>query len=329
MKKKIKINFSDFGLQDNENFILQDLKERYDVEISDSPDFVFYSCFGLDHYWKYKNCVKIYYTGEFVPADFSDCDYAIGFDDIKFANRYMQYPYCLVHLDRSIMERERFINKSENRRFCNFIYSNTTIGEGAHIRELFCKELSKYKHVDCPGRALNNMYSEILDKKKHHDWASSKLQFISDYKFTIAFENHDADDYITEKLIQPMMVGSIPIYRGGGKGSFIKHFNPESYINVHDYDSFDSVIKEIIRLDNDSEAYKKMLLASPVADLSIFQLREQIKEFIFDIIERGNSPIAKDPRGMSLLHQKSIKSYIRKFNCVKSLHRFIRRYSLL
>lgn len=324
MKKKIKINFSDFGLQNNENFILKDLSERYDVEFSDRPDFLFYSCFGLDHYWKYKNCVKIYYTGEFVPPDFSDCDYAIGFDDINFGKRYMQYPYCMLHLNQSIMDRKKILEKGLPKLFCNFIYSNSTIGEGACHREQFCLELSKYKHIDCPGKVLNNMYAESLDKKKHSDWATAKLDFISHYKFTIAFENIDADDYITEKLVQPLSVGSIPIYKGGGKGNFLKKFNPESFINVNDYDTYDSLIREIVRIDNDDDAYMKMLMAPPLLDRDIFRKQTEIKDFLYHIIERGNQPLLKDPRNKSLFHQKTIRSYVRQVDIVKRAHRFIR-----
>jgi len=37
---------------------------------------------------------------------------------------------------------------------------------------------------------------------------------VGKYKFTIAFENAICDDYITEKLWRPLIVGSVPIYYG-------------------------------------------------------------------------------------------------------------------
>lgn len=40
------------------------------------------------------------------------------------------------------------------------------------------------------------------------------LQLMAKYKFTIAFENAIGDDYITEKLWRPLMLGSVPIYLG-------------------------------------------------------------------------------------------------------------------
>lgn len=39
-------------------------------------------------------------------------------------------------------------------------------------------------------------------------------QLMAKYKFTIAFENAIGDDYITEKLWRPLILGSVPIYMG-------------------------------------------------------------------------------------------------------------------
>ena len=61
MKKKIKINFVDFfrGFDKENNQFTNILRERYDVEISDSPKYIFYSTFGKT-YLDY-DCVKIYF----------------------------------------------------------------------------------------------------------------------------------------------------------------------------------------------------------------------------------------------------------------------------
>lgn len=39
-------------------------------------------------------------------------------------------------------------------------------------------------------------------------------KFIARYKFVIAYENSACDDYITEKLWRPLMLGVVPIYFG-------------------------------------------------------------------------------------------------------------------
>ena len=43
----------------------------------------------------------------------------------------------------------------------------------------------------------------------------AKYKFINyKFQFSIAFENAIGDDYITEKLWRPMLLGSVPIYMG-------------------------------------------------------------------------------------------------------------------
>lgn len=40
------------------------------------------------------------------------------------------------------------------------------------------------------------------------------LSLIAKYKFTLSFENAVGDDYLTEKLWRPLIVGSVPVYLG-------------------------------------------------------------------------------------------------------------------
>ena len=83
--KKLKIKFTDFwpGFDPYNNFILNKFSNKYDVEISDDPDYVIYSVFGWD-FLNYYDCVRIFFSGENVRPDFNMCDYAIGFDYMEF-----------------------------------------------------------------------------------------------------------------------------------------------------------------------------------------------------------------------------------------------------
>jgi len=148
-------------------------------------------------------------------------------DEVK-DDRYMRIqwhgfkPTSLIKKDTNV---EEII--SQKTRFCNFIYSNPV-----PYREKFFKELSKYKPVDAPGRSMNNMSSIDTDKTRGDIW-SRKRAFLSRYKFTIAFENYCHLGYNTEKLLDPMMVNSLPIYLGNP--NIAQHFNPKSFINAHEY----------------------------------------------------------------------------------------------
>ena len=88
MKRVIKINFTDFweGFRKKDNFFYNLLSSRYAVEISDTPDFLFYSCYGRK-FLNYK-CTRIFYASENMRPDFLRCDYAISFDYIKKKNHF-------------------------------------------------------------------------------------------------------------------------------------------------------------------------------------------------------------------------------------------------
>lgn len=63
--------------------------------------------------------------------------------------------------------------------------------------------------------ALTYYYYYFFSLKNESDiYSENLLQFVAQYQFTLAIENAVCDDYITEKLWRPLMVGSIPIYFG-------------------------------------------------------------------------------------------------------------------
>jgi len=62
----------------------------------------------------------------------------------------------------------------------------------------------------------------------------TKLATIRQYRFTLAFENSMTPDYVTEKFFQPLLVGSVPIYRGAPN---VAEFAPapHSYIDASNF----------------------------------------------------------------------------------------------
>jgi hypothetical protein len=246
MLKKIKINFIDFwdNFDINDNVFVNCLSSSYDISIDENPDYLFYSTFGTNHL-KYKNCIKIYYTGENDVPDFNFCDYAIGFQHIQFEDRYLRYPLYLLYQGYKEL-RNKCVNKDlADRKFCNFVYSNAKYS--TPLREQFFLELSKYKKVDSGGKLHNNIGKPV----------ENKINFIRDYKFTISFENSALSGYTTEKILEPMTVNSVPIY--WGSPTVQCDFNKDSFICIQDYGSIEKAIEEIIRLDNDDTAYLQKL----------------------------------------------------------------------
>lgn len=292
INRKLKLNFCDWnnGFNKSENFIMDILKKYFmDIEFSDNPDFLFYSCFGREHY-KYKNCVKIFWTGEAITPNFNECDYGIGFDLLQFEDRYFRRPLALFE---NINERAIIgDNAALNRKFCNFVYSNEGGGEGAAIRCHFAKELMKYKKIDCPGHVLNNMKDAISSREG--DFRKGKIEFIKDYKFTIAFENTMFNGYTTEKLVEPFCAYSLPIY--WGNPYVIRDFNTKSFINCNEYNNdFNKIIERIIEIDNDDSLYLEMLHENPFSKEMEYYGEDYLEKYILDIIMKGNKPYNKDP----------------------------------
>lgn len=245
--KKIKIKFcdwhKDFDLTNN--FITRILSKFYEVELSEDPDYVFFSVWGNSHL-NY-DCVKIFYTAEDFTPDFNLCDYAIGFDNIAFEDRYLRFALFPIQdkfidaANKHIFTQDDLDKKTE---FCDFIVSN---GKCDPIRTEIFYKLSEYKKVNSGGKYLNNIGGPV----------KSKYEFQEKHKFSIAFENGAQKGYTTEKIIHAFAAKNIPIY--WGNPDIDKDFNPKSFVNYWDYGNIDDVVKRVIEIDNDDNLYKSIL----------------------------------------------------------------------
>lgn len=300
---KVKINFLDFweGFDPQNNFITRSLSQFCTPIISNEPDFLFYSCFSTGFLSRYPNAVRIYVSLENTHCNFNECDYAIGTENLTYSDRYLYFPPFYMSLDKEI--NNRYIPNTK-RKFCNFIYSNEIMGQGAIERKKFCEQLMKYKHVDCPGKVLNNMKADSLSPRTSNQRSISKIKFISNYKFTIAWENTFGDYYVTEKLSEPLIAKSIPIYWGGES-----QINKNSYISVTDYSNFDDLIAYIIELDNNEDLYNKILSQEPLPSNYNFDKERELSTYLENIIVKGPHQRARDSVDKStfaLLREKSI-----------------------
>jgi len=218
------------------------------------PDVLIYSVFGDRH--KKFSCRKLFYTGENVKPDFNVCDFAISFDTTEDP-RNLRLPVYIYHawyqsrgLDLAegtesmlaiLLDRVNADSFSGPRdRFCSFVFGNGK----PQKRNDFFHELSKYKKVDSAGKWMNNTGYKV----------DNKIKFLHHYKFNIAFENESSLGYTTEKILDPLLAGAIPIY--WGNPDVATDFSPHSYINAMDYESTEELIEAIIRIDEDEELFR-------------------------------------------------------------------------
>lgn len=265
--KKVKIKFSGMSgrFNENHNFIVDILKKKYKVVISEQPDYLFYSDSSKD-YLKY-DCIRIYYTPENLVPDFNICDYGISYQYIDYEDRYIRYPIYLVdsfiayendnYVSELQMAREKHLNNQNlldyKKEFCSFVYSNS---EAVKCREDFFDFLSSYKLVNSGGRYKNNVGGPI----------DSKLSFQETHKFSIAFENTSSPGYTTEKIVHAFAAKTIPIY--WGDPTITRLFNPKAFINCHDYgvvaygdneEAFKKILDRIIEIDTNDKLFLEMV----------------------------------------------------------------------
>ena len=282
--EEVKINYFGFteDFDQQNNFLLNILAKNFKPVISDKPDFVFCSWFYRGKF-PFKNCIKIFFSLE--PLEIRSLKYHYIVADRVFKtlqkDKFLFYNCCPPINPE---QRKTLPDSLAKRKFCNFIYSNFNFGNNTQNRVDFCKKLAQYKHIDCPGKVLNNMKNSI-NARDGVDWVQGKMDFISNYKFTIAFENNIFRGYTTEKLYQPFQVNSIPIY--SGNPDVLEDYNPKAFINVADYKNFDEVIEKVIELDNNDELYMQML-REPVYCREI-DYDKKLEEFLYHVVKQGNT----------------------------------------
>ena len=252
--RKIKVAFSDFWdiFDPNDNFITDALKKNFEVEISEDPDYVFCSIFGRK-YLKY-DCARIFYTGENIDPDFNLVDYAMGFPEIEYYDRYLRLPHYVLYPRACDLAKKKPSMSDEEylgRKFCNYVISNAV---SSPERGIMIEKLSQYKELASGGRYHNNVGGPVADK----------IDFSRGYKFSIAFENSGARGYTTEKIMESFASETVPIY--WGNPDIAKEFNPDSFINCHDFASFDEAVEYVKKVDGDDELYLKMVKAPMICE---------------------------------------------------------------
>ena len=131
-------------------------------------------------------------------------------------------------------------------------------------REAYAGELMRHIDVHSFGRLLRT-HTLANDRGD-----STKLETIARYKFTLAFENASEPDYVTEKLYQPLAVGSVPVYLGAPNVAELVP-SRDCFIDVRDFSGPKALADHLGELDRDSVAYERHLEWKERAFLPGFQ----------------------------------------------------------
>ncbi|RKV00689.1 fucosyltransferase [Helicobacter pylori] len=266
------------------------LSQRYTITLHQNPnkpsDLVFSNPLGSARkILSYQNTKRVFYTGENEVPNFNLFDYAIGFDELDFRDRYLRMPlyYASLHYKAESVNdttapyklkpnslytlkkpshhfKEKHLNlcavvndESDplKRGFASFVASNPN----APKRNAFYDALNSIEPVTGGGAVKNTLGYNVKNKS----------EFLSQYKFNLCFENSQGYGYVTEKIIDAYFSHTIPIY--WGSPSVAKDFNPKSFVNVHDFNNFDEAIDYVRYLHTHPNAYLDMLYENPLNTL--------------------------------------------------------------
>ena len=245
----IRLQFVGFwdGFDPHDNYFTRLLGRRYHLELCDDPDFIIFSYVGERRRdYRRWNCVRIFYTGENIPPDWSACDWAFSFEHTPHP-RHFRLPHWPFYVDPLALvkpiDHDPATILSQKKRFCAFVVSNPL----CRTRNDFFRKLSRYKPVDSGGKVLNTLGHRVGDKQA----------FLRDYKFTIAFENESHPGYTTEKIVEPMLANSIPIYWGDPLVG--RDFDTSSFLSAHDSPSLDDLVDRVVEVDRNPSLHLQLL----------------------------------------------------------------------
>jgi len=221
----------------------------------------------------------------FVSGEVSDFEstikrynhWAIGYQKLNH-KRYLRQPSGMMDL-WTLYDESRLVDSplnwlTEKRNFDKISIRNTgfcSITQASHndTRERVFNKLSEYKTVSSSGPWKQNLFGD--DTLDRHRWINSiysgrmdglgyreKIEFFQKYKFNISIHFTDTPYILQEKIFHAYFSGSIPIFYGN-KFILEEGFNPNTFINLHDYSDLDEFLDLVKRIDSDESLYRSYI----------------------------------------------------------------------
>lgn len=214
---------------------------------------------------KYQPCdLKIFFARENLVTrpewhdymlNSKDIDLAIGFDDIKDNPRYIHVPFWITWaLDPletydGICKKVQLWNSSDNKSYANRKFCSFLCSHGDKGREMIFNELSTINRVDSAGRWMHN------DDSLKRDCGDDKVGWLYNYRFNLTPENSNASGYVTEKLLEAIQGGCVPIYWGSDNHPDTDIFNQDAIIFFRMGSENPDTIRIVSDLNADEKKY--------------------------------------------------------------------------
>lgn len=269
-------------------FFVQLLEKTYQAPIlvvnrPDNATILVESIFGNHSYLNYKKWrATILYTGESDYANTQDVDKydcVLGFEETH-AN-FVKCPLFVIFLITNI----RIMKEIENinrpipdqipPNFASIILSNAYHGKE---RLEFYNTVKKEMPVFSGGKHDNNVGFVVPGSYNSNDM----VDFYRRGKFAITMENNDKPYYVTEKLVNGIRAGVIPIYWGSSRVT--EFFNPRRFIHLSKQPTKEEVAGIIQRMKDMTNDEFVDIIREPVLIRPIQEICDEILDSVKKIL---------------------------------------------
>lgn len=270
--KKINISFHNMwgGFFQHDNIITNTLKLKYDVAVDHAnPDIIVcqntesVKAKNITDHYRGKSKVVHWYVEAFDRIgrpNYDDCDYSLtscslSHDKNKRLPLWSMYvdwfnnPYQQGRNQAYLISPAKLTSpkqKQNKNKFCSALTNNALGYRSIAYPEFIKFAVSRGLLVESRGNFCQTCPKLNGDEK-------DKLQFISDFKFHLTYDNSDVDGWITEKLLHPMSEGVIPIYWGGPDVE--NEFNVNGFIHVRRFNNLEEVHDRVFQIYKNEELF--------------------------------------------------------------------------
>lgn len=210
---------------------------------NDINDIIFYTDNYIlsDDPHKYSDKISVAWIVE--PKAISNHLYDINYTD------WSKFDYVLSHNTNFVEE----LNNSSKVKSLWYAFGGSWIYEQDRFIHLKSKNLSiitssKSKtHGHRMRHEIINSHRNIFDGLfgRGYNRINNKIEGLREYRFSLVVENDNSDDFFSEKLIDCLVTGTIPIYYG--TKNIGKYFDVNGFLlinNVNDFGKITSLLNE-------------------------------------------------------------------------------------
>ena len=235
------------------NYMFMDYFNNPEIEFSydqNDADLIFSSVFGPPPFGRGR---KIFFTGESRKDGYTPDQILLGFDQSNIQSLIFRLPLWMIYINwwpekfypqhivggpTYKVDLERLSTPSNSEQIATFLsrpfFCSMVVTNPTENRQQAYQALSSIDAIHGYGRMFGNYYT------------GEKSDILNQYKFNVCFENTISDGYVTEKLFEAKLSGSIPIYWGDSWAK--KDFNPNGFIDYTDMSSMQELVDTVRKI---------------------------------------------------------------------------------